>query len=178
MASARRLFAMLIAGALPAACGSGNNAAVLSSRMDSSLALQTERNQASVQRTSDGVVVRLPENLLFAPGTTRELTGQGKFVLINVTQALLEPQIMRIEVVPDQGPLSVLRAETVRAFYRDAQFSSGIPLVVTQPPWPKVVSREPLALYRATAQLPLLKPKLIWPAATIFPSDWRAMPLM
>ena len=127
-----RVWALLAAATLPGACGS-NSGAVLYSRMESSLAPPVEMHQASVQQTSDGAVVRVPEALLFAPGATRELTNQGQSLLISVTQALLTPSIMRIEVVPDSEPLSDLRVETVRAFYRDAQFSSGLPIVLSGP---------------------------------------------
>jgi hypothetical protein len=86
----------------------------------------------------NGTSIRLPDAALFLSGRP-DLSPCGQYTLASVVQAMLDPHIMQVVIEPEAGatagssPLSLQRADTVKAMLSNVGFTQKQPPVVVQP---------------------------------------------
>ena len=121
---------------LLAGCGSPQHqsARVLQDRLQAQLAPELANHTASIQNLPDGARVSLDETALFAPAKT-DLNGNGRYTVASLIQALLDPRLMRIDVIGSPRTPDYLRTARIRSVenYVEA-YSLGPPLQISEQP--------------------------------------------
>jgi hypothetical protein len=92
----------------------------------------------NVTTLPNGTSIRLPGAALFLSGRP-DLSPCGQYTLASVVQTMLDPRIMQVVIEPEDGataegsPLSLRRADTVKAMLSNVGFTQKQPPVVVQP---------------------------------------------
>ena len=120
--------AILLTALLPvAACvpGPDHVAEHLNERLQTQLAPQMTTSQAALETFPDGARVTLTDQSLFKPGSA-ELSDSGHYIIASVIEGLVNPSLLRIELVesPASSPyLRDQRLQTVMQFLSDYQLA-------------------------------------------------------
>jgi hypothetical protein len=135
-----RTFFVLGSVALLAGCASPTqrSAGHLQQRLQANLGPQIASHQVTIDRTDDGARVILPEPGLFMPGRA-DLTPSGAYLTASVTESLLDPSLMQVDVADTSVAPYDLRSARVRSIqnYMEAG-QPGPPLPVGAAAQPEV----------------------------------------
>jgi hypothetical protein len=117
---------------LVAACASaefhGSNRQV-ANRLQVRLRPDIAAGSAQVQRTPGSARVTIADQSLFPKGGT-ELDDNGRLILARVIEGLLDPHIMRVDVMDSPtapGYVQSGRVEAVRQFFRENGLGAALP---------------------------------------------------
>lgn len=130
---------LLVAGTalLLSGCGGSpqhQTARILQDRLRSNLAPEISHHHATMQPLPEGAQITLDQASLFAPNQP-DLTSDGRFTVASLTEALLDPRLMRMSVVGAAATPAYLRqarADSVNDYVRSHVL--GPSLDVTAPP--------------------------------------------
>ena len=110
------------------------SARVLQQRLQSNLAPQVANHQATIDNFPDGARVTLDEPVLFNSDHA-DLSTDGGYVIASVTESLLDPRLMQVDVTDTSaGPddLRNARVRSVQHYVEANQLGPSLP-VETRP---------------------------------------------
>ena len=123
---------------LLAACSEPSSTDLLESRITATMMPSQACNQpANVQAVPNGIQVGVPDRSLFVIGRS-DLSDCGRYALTGVVEAMLDPRIMQVVVLPGGNinePEALLlhqRTATVQAFLSNAGYTGTQPPVLVQ----------------------------------------------
>jgi hypothetical protein len=96
-------------------------------RLRQGLAYEVIAGRATVQRQHGRVTVHLADQSLFARDQS-DLSDEGRYVLTDVIDALVDPGLLRVEVAGSSAPATGLQAARVQAVTQYLQQPTQYPL--------------------------------------------------
>jgi hypothetical protein len=110
----------------------------LDSRLQMELAPELAAGRVSLRHTSDGTSVTFADQAVFAPGGA-DLNETGHAALTSVIQALIDPNLLHIEVAEattTPASLQAARVQTVTGSFDHAGLAAAAQPPVAAPPMP------------------------------------------
>ncbi|HYZ20657.1 MAG TPA: hypothetical protein VE690_00740 [Rhodopila sp.] len=102
----------------------------LQQRLQTNLSPQIASRQVTVDNAADGARVILPEPALFVPRGA-DLTVDGAYLVASVTESLLDPHLMQVNVTDTSGVpdnLRTARMRSVRNYVEASELGPSLPI--------------------------------------------------